>query len=270
MLVEHPGRMVRFIVLGHARNGSTLLTTALGQHEQVRIFGELFNDEEEERRRAFRAGCPLYRDGRLIDRQSEGRAEFYRDGCDGATFLREEVLYQRYTDDLFAVGFKIFYNQARTASAKSAWMYLRRTPSIRVIHLLRKNLLESLLSLRLAFLTGEWVRPRQAGTTVSQPPPIWLHPEETRAYFDEITAWRQWAIKFFRSHHMLEMEYASDLCSKFNETLQRAQEFLGIPFQPVTQLLEKQAQRSPADQISNYAELKTHFDDTPYGTFFNW
>lgn len=254
--------MVKFIILGHGRNGSTLIVKSLDEHPNVRVAGELFHSDETERCRAFHALNRTYPPDKL-------ERHYYRDGQDGAQFLKESVFYERPWKEISAVGFKLFYIHARKdLNIQKAWRYLLENKEIRVIHLLRADMLASYLSLRVAFITKEWklwkgtTRPRQ------EPPRLRLEPAECAAHFNQILAWRQWANENFREHPFLEIEYERDVCARFEAVMNEIHDFLDLPRVPARQLLEKQAQRPPREAIINYDELKQHFRYTLYEQFF--
>lgn len=254
--------MKRFIILGHGRSGSTLLARSLTQHPNVRMFGELFHDEEPERERAFRAFNES-----VGPRRREPR--FYRDGEDGAAYLRETVFRRRPWRELLAVGFKMFYLHARAdPRVKTAWDYLVENTDVRVIHLGRSNLLECWLSLQMAHITGEWERRKGAPGPRTLVPPLDLDPAKCEAFFNQTLAHRRWAAERFRRHPTLELEYEADVVGRFEQTVRRMQDFLEAPRGPAEKLLEKQARRKPREQIVNYDEFKDYFRHTLYEGFF--
>jgi LPS sulfotransferase NodH len=260
--------MVRFLLLAHARSGSNLLMCGLFKQRNVHMFAELFNELEEERRRSFRASfqdCKTASVPHASVKLDEN--EFYHDGEDGARFLERAVFY-RHARESVAVGFKMFFHQARsTENARKVWQYLICDPEIRIIHLMRRNLLESFVSLQLAFQTDQWIFPRN-GEAPPVPPPLYVCPKECADYFRNVLAGRRWAREQFRDHPSIEVEYEEDLCRRFQATMNRVQEFLGVPRRRSRRMLRKQAQRRPSEQISNYAELKAHFAPTPYARWF--
>lgn len=261
--------MIKFILLGYGRTGSTLLSLALREHYHVRMYEEIFNEAEEERRRSLLAGYRVCQTNGIGYQEEEGRSEFYRNGEDAARFVREEVFYERRCQEPLAVGFKIFYNQARQdRNAKKVWNYLIENKDIRVIHLTRNNLLECLLSLEIAFRTNEWTSPEGATVKRAQLPPFRLDPKTCESYFHELFVSREWAKLSFREHKTLSLEYEKDLCHDFQSTMTRVQDFLGVPRWHTEQPLAKQAKRTPREQISNYTELKEHFHCTLFEEFF--
>jgi LPS sulfotransferase NodH len=261
--------MVKFILLGHARIGSTLLVASLMEHPQVHLFGELFNTVSEAREQAFSFG--LRPSEASAPHASVGPIDeklFYQSGEDAAVFIEQRAFYP-HANESVAVGFKIFYHQAHdTRGAEKAWEYLFAHPEIRVIHLSRRNLLESFLSLRIAFQTDEWTRPKGEAAPRRELPPQHLPVTECAEYFAEIKRQRELARHGFRHHQVMEIEYERDICRNFQETLHRIQAFLDVPCRAARQLLEKQAQHKPWEQISNYSELKEHFRHSAYAELF--
>jgi hypothetical protein len=61
----------------------------------------------------------------------------------------------------------------------------------------------------------------------------------------------------------LSIEY-EELC----QTQDRVLDFIGVDRQPLTSSLHKQRSRSQSEIIENYAELKAHFENTPWRRHF--
>jgi LPS sulfotransferase NodH len=253
--------MVKFILLGHGRCGSSLIVESLAEHSDVLVGDELFHCEEEARCRAFQ---------RLnnTDPINEGESRHYRSGADAMQFLDQVVFDQRPTSVL-AVGFKMFYVHARSnPNEKKAWNYLLTDKDIHVIHLIRENLLESYISLRVAFITGEWERFKGTTARREEPARLKLEPRVCEAHFNQELAWRKWARERFRCHPFLEIEYERDVCARFEAVMNEIHDFIDVPRRHSRQLLEKQAQRSPREAIVNYEELKEYFRYTLHEDLF--
>ena len=242
----------RFIVLCHARSGSNLICWSLGEHRSVEEFGEIFHESHIE------AGARLPR----------GVAP-YQSGDDAATFLEQQIFAPPRRRRIGAQGFKIFFEHARSSpAAKSAWTYLIDHPDIRVIHLVRRNLLDCKLSHEIAMRTGHWYR-KLGSTSEPQPiEPFSLSPWSCQDFFAQIVTWRMWAMEVFAHHPMLTLDYDSDLCGDFRETMARVFDFVGVPAAPVAPKLVKQRDRSPCEQILNYDELRRWFRHTLFEEFF--
>src|SRR5438045_6342342 len=121
---------VFFVVLGLHRTGSNLLISALDAHKEVAVSGELFLEHESSRKLY---GCAV-------------GGEYYRDGTDGAAFLRQYVFHDRYDHTTVAVGFKLFFTHATLGPASSVWSRLIDDERVRIIRMQRQNLLDVYLS----------------------------------------------------------------------------------------------------------------------------
>jgi hypothetical protein len=110
-----PGQppLIRFIILGRPRTGSNMLVYALKAHPEIYARGEIFQ----------RIGCRDFRD--VLQ----------------ATAPRRRAVK--------AVGFKLMYNHPLDRDLPELWDHLRTDKSIQVIHLERRNFLETHLSSRI-------------------------------------------------------------------------------------------------------------------------
>jgi hypothetical protein len=229
------------------------------------MFGELFNEHAADRQRSYHSGL---RKSKAAQRLGLDETKYYRTGDDGASFLERNVFFNRYWEPV-AVGFKLFYQQARaTPGARRVWRYLGAHPEVRVVHLVRRNLLESLLSLRVALATDEWARPR--GAPAAAPPPVRLRAEECERYFARVERGRERARRRFAGHAVLEVEYERDLCGRFGEAVRGVERFLGVPEggAAATPQLEKQGVGGLRERVSNYEELRRHFRGSLYSHLF--
>ena len=254
--------MVKFLLLGHGRTGSTLIVKSLDEHPNVRMLGELFNIEEAERSRAFHALNRIYAPDKLEKR-------YYIEGEDAEEFLRNGVFYKRPWQEIQAVGYKMFYVHARRyPNEKTAWNYLIHNRDIRIIHLLRRNLFESFVSFKIAMITKEWKRWKGEAKPHSSVQPLQIDPKELEFYCNQIISYQLWARQSFRDHPFMEFEYETDICGRFESLMHDIHDFLDVPREPARQLLEKQAKRPLGEIVANYAQLKEHFRDTLYEEFF--
>ena len=234
------GQPTRFIVLAHPRSGSQLLVNALGQHPDVRCYGELFHPRPEVRA--------------LHHRLDDGRS--WREGDDAGEFLASVFAAPRP-----AVGFKLFYNHCEAALEA-----LSRDSRLRVIHLHRENLLAAYVSLQIAIATDRWqVR---AGEQASEAhPPLSLDAALCREFFVRVEAQRARALERFAAHPRFEVEYHA-LTAQFDESLARAFEHLGVAPVAVEKRLLRQASRPLREQIANFDTLAAAFAGTPWARWF--
>lgn len=265
---------MKFVILTHGRSGSTLLMTALAQHCNVRMFGEIFHGDAVVRYNAFQAGYPgLFRIHDFLQRHPNGDPDiYYRELAarpdrydlhqDGASFVRDEIFAYHTDEPSLAIGFKLFYDHARaTPQSRSVWEALASDREVRILHLHRNDLLATHLSYHIAQVTGNW-----SLTTTSRevPSSVKIEPDVCRHYFEEIESYRAEADRLFAHHPVFHLTYETDLCQQFCKTMARIQEFLHLPYQEVKPVTKKVGLRAPADIIENYAELKRTFVGTKF------
>jgi LPS sulfotransferase NodH len=236
LMLRAPGiPTIHFLILGHPRSGSTLLLNALREHAGLRVYGEIFQTEEEERRNAF-----------------GGLAEMYETGTDGASYLANVIFRTRDDPEILAVGFKLFYLQAAEPHARSAWRYLLERTDVRIIHLTRDRAVDAFVSLCEAEQTGRWHV--ELDETASPGAPIRLDPERCLAFLDSVYSYREWVRRAFHAHEVFELSYER-LDATFSAALFDVQTFLGVPPEPLPALLRKQGVRPLEERVSNFKEI---------------
>lgn len=272
---------VRFLVLGEARTGSSVLVQALNSSPHVRCFREVFNADVD-----------------FVDFQMDGYDNFsaqdlaLRSG-DPLAFLRERI-FCPHPDPVRAVGFKLLYGQVW--SFPNVLDRLVEDTEIRVLHLRRRNLLRALVSLQMAQRTGVWLEDRRSmlswakaltalrhplrattrlprllrpATPFRKAPPVqvtiseqefltfMVRTEMTASHFDNL----------FREHPKLTVFY-EDLLDRREEVFHQAQAFLGLDPRPLTVTLRRQNPELLRDLLANYDELYEAFRGTPYAWMF--
>ena len=238
---------VRFVCIGYARTGSTLLMRSLNNHSRVMGFGEIVKN---------------------IDRYPQHYHEFETSQAlferDPARFL-QTMVFRKYPPQIDAVGFKIFYHHAPrdTAWGRGVWDYLLSQPELRVLHLKRRNKLKTLLSEKQAGETEEWIR----YSDDKEPAAVHIAPAEAQSFFERLTAWEAEYDALFAGHPHCEVVY-EQLTRDLPGGLRQIQTFLGVPHEDVHPGTEKRPRRSLSSQIDNYDALKAHFAATPWAEFF--
>jgi hypothetical protein len=224
---------------------------ALREHLRLTVHSEVFNEELGSRAESMAEGIRPYCEGE-----------------DGSTYLRSVVFGESTDPFVQGVGFKISYEHGRTcAAASTAWKYLRGERGIRIVHLVRQDLLKAWISFEVAERSGVWTRtPWEAGP--SPVPPFRIDPHRIACFFRRIERGRAWTRRAFRSHPFMEVEYESGICANFEGTLDRVFDFLGVPPLPVRPPLAKQAVLPPCRQVLNLVELSRHFEGTEHERFF--
>jgi LPS sulfotransferase NodH len=255
-------RTVRFVILATARTGSNLLLSLLSNHPAIKTHGELFK----------------------LDALSSENLRHVLD--DPITYLHER-LYKPQRDTVTAVGFKLFYYHLTLEHVqvlapvaafvdahydrptleqrfKDAWDRLIENQELAIIHLKRRNMLETLVSLKTAMETQQWwsVVPKEDARLT-----LHLDPEECRQYFcqqDQLVAAADAA---FAHHRKMEVVY-EDLVEQPQETLSRVFEFLNVPWHSVTTRMRKQRSAPVREIVRNYGELKESCRNTRWASYF--
>jgi hypothetical protein len=165
------------------------------------------------------------------------------------------------------------------------WDILGGMDDLRVIRLVRRNLLRRHLSHIAARTTGNWhawdaesvlkvthlcgpPSPEQIGPPPGPPPALRIDPDRLEADFLDVVRTRRFADEALRRRETLVLHY-EDICRDYDGACRRVQQFLGAsPILDLRSAVEKLGQRSLAEAIANYEELKAHFAGTPWAEFF--
>lgn len=238
-----------FVVLGRSRVGSNLLRSLLNAHPNVVAFGEVF------------------RDVKALDWDHTG---YFQQSATTAMVATDPVgfvggrIFGRYPRDVHAVGFKLFYYHAREGRPADVWPWLLERHNIKVIHLKRRNLLQTHVSRKRAALTGRWVN------TSGEPDKavmVRLDYDEVVADFEQTRAWETECDRLFAGHSLIQMEYER-LASDFHAEARRVEAFLGVEPRAIQPSTFQQSTQPLAATVANYHELKARFADTPWIAFF--
>jgi LPS sulfotransferase NodH len=240
----------RFVVVSVARTGSTLLNNLLTAQGHVLAFGELFRGDGA-------IGWDLrpfnsLQNPRLLQLQETRPLEFL-----------EKAVFRNWPRSIAAVGFKLFYYHARTGAQAQVWDYLKADPSIAVIHLKRRNILEQYASLRVAHETNVW-----STTTAGAPPdPIHLAPEACRRHFEDIRAQEADCDAFFAGRiHSVAYE---DLVADRAATMAGIATHLGVELRALKATIVRQRTEPLSTAIANYDELREYFAGSAWEGFFH-
>jgi LPS sulfotransferase NodH len=248
-LLEGHQNYTKFIILGRSRSGSNLLRGLLNAHSQIITFEEMFKDVQN-----IGWGQPGYpQDGRTLQRFQDNTLSFI-----------EKDLFRKMPSTIQAVGFKIFYYHAYGTPLEVVWDYLKTHTEIRVLHIKRKNILETHFSKKKAELTNSWIN---LTGEKEKAPAIPLDFEECRQDFEQTRQWENTFDQFFQHHACMEIIY-EELAADYAPIMQHVQKFLGVNPEPVQPQTHKQASYRLAETITNYAELKQQFLGTPWEQFF--
>jgi LPS sulfotransferase NodH len=240
-----------FIILGSGRSGSTLLRERINSHTAATCYGELFDPSEHDKI-YWDTGRPTLEEELVLRRE------------DPAQFL-DRFVFGETAKSISAVGFKIFYYQAREGRQGDVWDYLR-DQKINILHLRRENMLRQFLSFELARHTKTWFinHPDQAHRDVQ----VRLEPNECLNFIRSMTEQYRQASEFFAVSPCLETTYEGLANNEAAES-SRLLKFLELPQQPLVSGLKKQNVRPMGAVISNYEELEAALVGKPEHAFLD-
>ena len=244
----------KYIVLSSPRSGTNYLIHLLASHPNIRSYGELFQPD-------FLLGNPkstLLEHPLVLNVFKRYRSKF-------PVFLLNNAIFRKHDRSMKSVGFKIFYDHAKSGQLLHVWDYLARTNDLKIIHMIRKNSLKALVSFTIAKQTCEFItfaKPQRDNTLR-----IHLDFDECIRYFRQIHAWQKQYTDFFGSHAIHTVVYEDILKDELKETT-AIQKFLEVPVNTLSSPVVKQNHRPLRDIISNYTTLQRRFARTEYAVFF--
>lgn len=241
---------VRFMIIGMARTGSNFLRGSLMSHRRVVVLGDIVRDKD-----TISWGIPFYP-------QSKSALSLYQE--DPVKFLESEV-FVKFPKRVAAVGFKTLYPNMNKEIWEPIQTYLGGQKALKVIHIKRRNILKTHLSLkRVRQKKGKW---KNISGTEEKEGAVHLDYKECLRAFENVRKWEQECDAFFKGHHKIEVVY-EELCGDYDGEMRRIQEFLNVEYQVVRPLTYKQHSQPLSQAISNYVELKDRFKHTPWEGFF--
>lgn len=242
----------RFVIVGVARTGSTLLINLLNAQRQVIAFGELFRGDGA-------IGWDVrpfltFQPQRLARMQAARPLDFL-----------DTAVFRKWPADTAAVGFKLFYYHARSHPQAQVWSHLRDDPHMAIIHIKRLNILEQFLSLRVAHATNVW---SASSTSVQPTEPMRLCPDDCLKHFEEVRAQEEECDAFFAGRQVLTLTY-EDLIADRVAAMGRVGAHLGVSFGPVEARTVRQRTQPLSSAIANYDELRDFFAGSAWEGFFS-
>lgn len=236
-----------YLIVCQMRSGSSYLGELIGNHDGLEYYNELFTPEICRRRFIW----PIELDDRL----------------------NTEVLRHAYSRP--GSGFKLVYNQGPA----ELWAMLALKRNLRVIHILRENLLQQLASILYLERVGvSMARLDEKGMTYQYDTAgnkcgpqrhfrMILPAKDCEKHFRECEGARYFSWRLFHERkHYLEVQF-EDLFSE--EKQAEIMAFLGCEYKPEARPNQVKTPRPGARRMfSNYWQLRQHFKGTRYGWFF--
>ena len=257
--------MIKFLIITQPRSGSSFLTSCLNSHPQIHCpRGSLFTKRNLSPIKGFKPGfltvdrkkSPYYK-----YRSSSFKRQFAH------RFRRNKLIheflsawYARYQESE-AVGFKVNYSQISKYPATISWV---KQNDVKIIHLVRKNLLKRHVSNKIA-VTRDVHHSKEA----LKPIKVFIDPkillEDFRRRQNRFERYR----KLFRDFPFLEVSYESMVADQNTET-GKVLKFLGMnQLMALTTDLVKVNPDSLGEIIENYDTVKQTLMDTEFKGFLD-
>lgn len=215
-----------FAIISTARTGSNYLAGGLKTSPSIRMYHEIFADHN-----------------RQIGKDFEK--------VFSTVFLPES----RATK---LVGFKVFYNHL----TPEEWQKFLAYRDLKVIHLVRRNRLKTVISLEIAFKTGRWTKSRNVGAPVDKR--LHLDPAGVLARLEEIEEGEKATRARFADRDMMEVFY-EDLVRSPREAFAAVGAFLDVQdLDPEQIRLKKQNPEPIRRLITNFEEVEAALRNTKF------
>lgn len=221
----------RFAIVGNARTGSNYLLDGLKTSSAIRMYHEIFASHNREI-------------GKDFDKVLS-------------------TLYQYESRSTRMVGFKVFYNHL----TDEEWKKLVAHEELKVIHLTRRNRLRTIISLEIAFRTGQWTNARKFRAPKEKQ--VTLEPLKLLKRLEQIEAGEAATRARFCDRPILEIVY-EDMIQSPAEAFGSVSGYLGVDgIDPGKIRLKRQNPESPAQLIVNYDEVESALQNTRFAEYLN-
>jgi LPS sulfotransferase NodH len=209
----------RFAIIGNARTGSNYLLDGLKSSPAIQMYHEIFASHNREIGKEFE---------RILS-----------------------TLYRYESKDTRLVGFKLFYNHL----TEEEWKKLVACKDLKVIHLTRRNRLRTVISLEIAFKTGQWTKAGNAGEPKEKH--VTLDPLKLMKRLEQIEEGEAATRRRFCDREMLEVVYEA-LVQSPHEVFRSIGAYLGVNgIDPGKIRLKRQNPEPLSQLIMNYDEIKS-------------
>lgn len=245
-----------FCLLTTPRSGSTWFLSLLNSHPQIGTFGEAFLNKPANKSAwhnlAFLPAdrfCTFQRRTRSIRPWS--------------TFQYMDMLVDEFSTGRQALGFKLMYRQLLKQLEILPKMIRER---YRIVHLVRENYLDVLISETIMRKRGEAHSNREVGR-----PTVYLKPSSLVRVLKAKKVWVDAARVALRtlSLPVLEVTYES-LLQDVETTLRRTTDFLSVPSHSDYESAFKKISSAPDwERIENYEQVKEVLANTPFASLLD-
>lgn len=219
----------RFAIVGNARTGSNYLLDGLKSSPAIRMYHEIF--------------------------ASHNR----RVGADFDKIL--STVFQYEDKSTQAVGFKVFYNHL----TEEEWNKLVACQGLKVIHLTRRNRLRTVISLEIAFKTGQWTKSGNSGGPREKR--VTLDPLKLIQRLEQIEEGEVATRRRFCDRPTLEVVY-EELVRSPEQVFTAVGAYLGVEgIDPGKIRLKRQNPETLPQLIVNYDEVEAVLQNTKFAEY---
>jgi len=257
---------VKFIILGYQRTGTSVINEAIAQHPELKIAKEVLNARPTEEISGINIQNYLQKIYNISSFALQPREHGFLDSF----FLRQDMLDEaphdlsKFIEIMLSEynGFKIIYDQI--ANTNVVWSYLQQYKNLKVIHLIRRNYLEILISLHLSRQTNIWNTAKMH--SFSFPPrKLTVNCQKLSMFFEHLEQQTEYFDKMFNNHDILHINYQSIF--QWQETMNRIQQFLEIPVRELSAKFIKM-NHNHFYWIENFDEVKNYFKNSKWNYMF--
>lgn len=219
----------RFAIVGNARTGSNFLLDGLKTSPSIRMYHEIFASHNREI-------------GKNFDQIFS-------------------MVFQPESKTTEMVGFKVFYNHL----TDEEWQRLQACKELKIIHLTRHNRLRTVISLEIAFKTGQWTKSANSGGPKEKQ--VTLDPSKLIQRLEQIEEGEASTRERFRDRQILEVVY-EELVQAPEKVFASVSAYLGVNgIDPSKIKLKRQNPETLQQLIRNYEEIETVLKGTRFAPY---
>ncbi|MBX3046472.1 MAG: hypothetical protein KF698_05705 [Anaerolineales bacterium] len=242
--------MSNFIVLSHARSGSTWLVNTLNNVPGVHCYGELFREKA----------------NYFVDRGLKvERFPLWREKNPGKRPLATFQYIQPLLSQEEIVGFKLMYGQLFRYPELAAYVIVRR---LKIIHLFRRNALQGIISYKIAKERGQFHY--RGEEYIPQTKPIVVNAREVVSQIRSMHS-RSKMIDYFLRFAGPHVDIAYEDLATNQAGFRPIWQLLGLDFEasPPQWQMKQARTTSLRDTISNYSELADALSAAGYSSYLD-
>jgi len=227
----------RFILLGYPRTGSSYLAIGLQSCRGVEMHHEIF-------RASKRPYCQR-----------------------GSSF---EAIFSTFTDLRWpwikAVGAKVFYEHL----SEDEWQHFVEHQEFKILHLLRRNRLRTLISLDIAMGNQQWNCSDNNELIPTKEKRVFLDPNSVFSRIEQLEQLEKIARMRFKRHAILELYY-EDMIVTPEATFEKISTFLNIPRIEFSKISMKKQNPEPLQiLLTNYHDIEAALRATKYEEYLEY